>query len=140
VLSSTFSTVRGEDLHSCMSSGCFLTLHTSRASRHAPVPGLCCIRLAGVPGSRGLPWLHDLRRWEQRITAFEVLTRISVYMQDDAAMPAVNLSNRLNPNNIHYDRVLAAQYKRMSKPEKEALWAQDRLMQQRAQQVGLPIL
>lgn len=49
-------------------------------------------------------------------------------------MPAVNLSNRLNPNNIHYDRVLAAQYKRMSKPEKEALWAQDRLMQQRAQQ------
>lgn len=49
-------------------------------------------------------------------------------------MPAVNLSNRLNPNNIHYDRVLAAQYKRMSKPEKEALWAQDRLMQQRAAQ------
>ena len=46
-------------------------------------------------------------------------------------MPAVNLSNRLNPNNIHFDRLLAAQYKRMSKPEKEALWAQDRLMQQR---------
>lgn len=48
-------------------------------------------------------------------------------------MPAVNLSNRLNPNNIHFDRLLAAQYKRMSKPEKEALWAQDRLMQQQQQ-------
>ena len=55
-------------------------------------------------------------------------------------MPAVNLSNRLNPNNIHYDRVLAAQYKRMSKPEKEALWAQDRLMQQRAAQSQVPRL
>ena len=44
-------------------------------------------------------------------------------------MPAVNLSNRLNPNNIHYDRELAARYKRMSKPEKEALWARDREMQ-----------
>ena len=54
-------------------------------------------------------------------------------------MPAVNLSNRLNPNNIHYDRVLAAQYKRMSKPEKEALWAQDRLMQQRAAQIQVGV-
>lgn len=53
---------------------------------------------------------------------------------DDGTMPAVNLSNRLNPNNIHFDRLLAAQYKRMSKPEKEALWAQDRLMQQQQQQ------
>ncbi|GIL69844.1 hypothetical protein Vretifemale_639, partial [Volvox reticuliferus] len=43
--------------------------------------------------------------------------------------PAVNLSNKLNPNNIHYDRELAARYKRMSKAEKEALWAQDRAMQ-----------
>ncbi len=50
-------------------------------------------------------------------------------------MPAVNLSNRLNPNNIHYDRELAARYKRMSKPEKEALWARDREMQK--QKVGI---
>ena len=52
-------------------------------------------------------------------------------------MPAVNLSNRLNPNNIHYDRELAARYKRMSKPEKEALWARDREMQK--QKVGTRI-
>ena len=57
--------------------------------------------------------------------------------QDDLAMPAVNLSNRLNPNNIHYDRELAARYKRMSKPEKEALWARDREMQK--QKVGFRI-
>ena len=44
-------------------------------------------------------------------------------------MPAVNLSNRLNPNNVHFDRQLAAQYKRMSKHEKEALWAADRARQ-----------
>ena len=44
-------------------------------------------------------------------------------------MPAVNLSNRLNPNNVHFDRPLAAQYKRMSKHEKEALWAADRARQ-----------
>lgn len=28
--------------------------------------------------------------------------------EDLAAEPAVNLSNKLNPNNIHYDRELAA--------------------------------
>ena len=50
-------------------------------------------------------------------------------LQDDLALPAVNLSNRLNPNNIHFDRELAARYKRMSKPEKEALWSRDREMQ-----------
>lgn len=48
---------------------------------------------------------------------------------DDSLMPAVNLSNRLNPNNVHFDRQLAAQYKRMSKHEKEALWAADRARQ-----------
>ena len=37
---------------------------------------------------------------------------------DDAPLPAVNLSNRLNPNNVHFDRELAALYKRMSKHEK----------------------
>ncbi|WIA09105.1 hypothetical protein OEZ85_008517 [Tetradesmus obliquus] len=47
-----------------------------------------------------------------------------------AAEPAVNLSNKLNPNNIHFDRELAARYKRMSKAEKEALWAHDRALQQ----------
>ncbi|KAA6429257.1 MAG: flowering time control FPA-like [Trebouxia sp. A1-2] len=49
--------------------------------------------------------------------------------EDDLLMPAVNLSNRLNPNNVHFDRQLAAQYKRMSKHEKEALWAADRARQ-----------
>ena len=47
----------------------------------------------------------------------------------------MNLSNRLNPNNIHFDPELAACYKRMSKPEKEALWSRDREMQK--QQVRL---
>ena len=37
---------------------------------------------------------------------------------DDTPLPAVNLSNRLNPNNVHFDRELAAMYKRMSKHEK----------------------
>jgi hypothetical protein len=53
-------------------------------------------------------------------------------------MPAVNLSNRLNPNNIHYDRELAARYKRMSKPEKEALWARDREMQKQKVHIRPP--
>lgn len=47
-------------------------------------------------------------------------------------LPAVNLSNRLNPNNVHFDTALAARYKRMGKAEKEALWAADRLQQQQA--------
>ena len=54
-------------------------------------------------------------------------------------MPAVNLSNRLNPNNIHYDRELAARYKRMSKPEKEALWARDREMQKQKVVLAVPM-
>lgn len=49
--------------------------------------------------------------------------------EETPAEPAINLSNRLNPNNIHYDRELAARYKRMTKAEKEALWAQDRAIQ-----------
>lgn len=49
--------------------------------------------------------------------------------EEAPAEPAINLSNRLNPNNIHYDRELAARYKRMTKAEKEALWAQDRAIQ-----------
>ena len=53
----------------------------------------------------------------------------------------MNLSNRLNPNNIHYDAELAARYKRMSKPEKEALWARDREMQkQKARALSSPSL
>ena len=63
-------------------------------------------------------------------------TSLAAPPQDDLALPAVNLSNRLNPNNIHYDRELAARYKRMSKPEKEALWSRDREMQK--QQVRRP--
>jgi hypothetical protein len=50
--------------------------------------------------------------------------------QDDTPIPAINLSNKLNPNNIHFDRELASRYKRMSKAEKEALWAADRAAQQ----------
>lgn len=58
-------------------------------------------------------------------------TALSRLIDDEGpAEPAVNLSNRLNPNNIHYDRELAGRYKRMTKAEKEALWAQDRAMQQ----------
>ena len=30
---------------------------------------------------------------------------------DAARLPTPNLSNKLNPNNIHYDREAAAQYK-----------------------------
>ena len=45
-------------------------------------------------------------------------------------IPAINLSNRLNPNNMHFDRDLAALYKNMTKAEKEALWAEDRSQQQ----------
>eukprot|EP00803_Ostreobium_quekettii_P006304 evm.model.scf_1230.2 EVM.evm.TU.scf_1230.2 scf_1230:33987-46976(-) len=44
-------------------------------------------------------------------------------------MPQLNLSNRLNPNNVHFDGNLANRYKRMSKQEKEALWAEDRAQQ-----------
>ena len=64
-----------------------------------------------------------------RISDFTRSEPVLLLSQDDLAMPAVNLSNRLNPNNIHYDRELAARYKRMSKPEKEALWSRDREMQ-----------
>lgn len=55
----------------------------------------------------------------------------------DALLPAINLSNRLNPNNMYYDRDLAELYKNMTKAEKEALWADDRSQQQLlALQVG----
>ncbi|KAK9861500.1 hypothetical protein WJX84_010917 [Apatococcus fuscideae] len=55
-------------------------------------------------------------------------------------LPAVNLSNRLNPNNVHFDTALAARYKRMGKAEKEALWAADRLQQQQASLTNLDML
>ncbi len=55
-------------------------------------------------------------------------------------LPAVNLSNRLNPNNVHFDTALAARYKRMGKAEKEALWAADRLQQQQASMSNLDML
>ena len=48
----------------------------------------------------------------------------------ESLLPAVNLSNRLNPNNMHYDKDLAEMYKNMTKAEKEALWADDRSQQQ----------
>ncbi len=48
--------------------------------------------------------------------------------EDGSAVPLPNLSNRLNPNNLHYDSDLAERYRRMSKGEKEALWAADRLL------------
>ena len=37
--------------------------------------------------------------------------------------PNANLSNRLNPNNVNFDREMAAQYRNMNKTEKEMLWA-----------------
>jgi len=55
----------------------------------------------------------------------------------DSFIPAVNLSNKLNPNNMHFDKRLAEQYKYMSKAEKELLWQQDRTEQLQALQVGL---
>lgn len=55
-------------------------------------------------------------------------------------MPAVNLSNKLNPNNMHFDKRLAEQYKYMSKTEKEMLWQQDRTEQLQALQARLPQL
>jgi hypothetical protein len=54
----------------------------------------------------------------------------------DNFIPAVNLSNKLNPNNMHFDKRLAEQYKYMSKTEKELLWQQDRTEQLQALQVG----
>jgi hypothetical protein len=54
----------------------------------------------------------------------------------DSFIPAVNLSNKLNPNNMHFDNRLAEHYKYMSKAEKELLWQQDRNEQLQALQVG----
>ena len=42
---------------------------------------------------------------------------------DPNAAPSINLSNRLNPNNIHFDRSMAEHYKALSKTDKEVLWA-----------------
>ena len=42
---------------------------------------------------------------------------------DPNAVPNANLSNRLNPNNVHFDRDMAAHYKALSKADKEMLWA-----------------
>ncbi|GAB4821624.1 hypothetical protein N2152v2_008670 [Parachlorella kessleri] len=55
---------------------------------------------------------------------------------DDAAAAAAvaslqsvpNLSNRLNPNNVHFDPELAERYKALSRREKDMLWATDQLM------------
>lgn len=35
---------------------------------------------------------------------------------------------RLNPNNLHFDPVLAERYKALSRREKDLLWAKDQLM------------
>lgn len=37
----------------------------------------------------------------------------------------LRLSNKLNPNNIYFDPVLAERYKRMTKAEKDTMWVQD---------------
>ena len=37
----------------------------------------------------------------------------------------MRLSNKLNPNNIYFDPVLAERYKRMTKAEKDTIWVQD---------------
>lgn len=56
-------------------------------------------------------------------------------VMDESVFPTLNLSNRLNPNNTHYDHNLATRYKRMSKAEKEQLWAQDRVLQEQLRQL-----
>eukprot|EP00200_Dunaliella_tertiolecta_P014577 CAMPEP_0202392458 /NCGR_PEP_ID=MMETSP1127-20130417/92384_1 /ASSEMBLY_ACC=CAM_ASM_000462 /TAXON_ID=3047 /ORGANISM="Dunaliella tertiolecta, Strain CCMP1320" /LENGTH=2142 /DNA_ID=CAMNT_0048994965 /DNA_START=157 /DNA_END=6583 /DNA_ORIENTATION=+ len=65
--------------------------------------------------------------------AMNVLAAVNemrLMVDDEPPEPAINLSNRLNPNNVHFDKELASRYKRMSKLEKESLWAQDRVLQQ----------
>ncbi|PRW60572.1 Flowering time control FPA isoform A [Chlorella sorokiniana] len=47
---------------------------------------------------------------------------------DGGAMPVPNLSNKLNPNNIHYDAELAERYKHMNRREKDLMWAADSLL------------
>ncbi|PSC68138.1 Flowering time control FPA [Micractinium conductrix] len=47
---------------------------------------------------------------------------------DDSLVPVANLSNKLNPNNIHYDAELAERYRHMSRREKDLMWAADSLL------------
>lgn len=45
----------------------------------------------------------------QNLTGLAAVNGLARLLDDDIPPePAVNLSNRLNPNNIHYDRELAA--------------------------------
>eukprot|EP00798_Chlamydomonas_sp_ICE-L_P002714 gene2714-12585_t len=53
----------------------------------------------------------------------------------------LNIPNRLSPNNMHYDDELAARYRRMSKAEKERLWEAERLRQQQlCSKMGTPFV
>ena len=83
--------------------------------RHRPSL-LCCARYAAV--STG--------------AAFTVGCGRAGELRDGVLLPTPNLSNKLNPNNVHYDRGAAAQYKTMSKADKETLWALDRSSSQSA--------
>ncbi|KXZ54121.1 hypothetical protein GPECTOR_5g222 [Gonium pectorale] len=85
-----------------------------------------------VPANLGMAGGKSMSRSSstQNLTGLTAAASLARLLDEDLPPePAVNLSNKLNPNNIHYDRELAARYKRMSKAEKEALWAQDRAMQ-----------
>lgn len=93
----------------------------SSSSASAAAASLAGALLAGravVPGLAGLAAATSLSKL--------------LDTEDVPQEPAINLSNRLNPNNVHFDKELAARYKRMTKAEKEALWAQDRMLQQMA--------
>lgn len=52
-------------------------------------------------------------------------------------MPSPNLSNKLNPNNMYYDRQAAMQYKTLSKVDREALWSHDRQLEELHKSVTL---
>ncbi|KAL4447429.1 hypothetical protein ABPG75_004648 [Micractinium tetrahymenae] len=67
--------------------------------------------LAGVPGPAGGHLRHE-----------------GAAGSDDGLVPVPNLSNKLNPNNIHYDPALAERYKHMNRREKDLMWAADSLL------------
>eukprot|EP00803_Ostreobium_quekettii_P008476 evm.model.scf_30EXC.8 EVM.evm.TU.scf_30EXC.8 scf_30EXC:116874-133578(-) len=95
-------------------------LGTRRGYRLEPSPGP-----EGAPSDMPSPSPNAAKSWQMEQYAGENGCEEGVPQAVDE-MPQLNLSNRLNPNNIHFDSNLANRYNRMSKHEKEALWAEDR--------------
>jgi len=54
------------------------------------------------------------------------ICRVGLEMAEEVKGAQTKLSNRLNPNNCYFDAELVERYRRMSKMEKEMLWALDR--------------